>query len=546
MKRSSLKRFIIISLCTLVGASINAQGAFRTNLLKTEVHKTSLGTVKVTIYTNKPYSDILAVNKKSDFEYVILLPETANSTTAKPSLGGVSDVVKNVEIKTQQYQNNIKGYTKIVIHTNKKAEITPQVKVLTPIETKLSDKDYKELLAQTTSKQSAKSKVQKVAPTIKQNDVKKHIEQKVYTQTTAKIATKKPKATLTVKKQQPKITPKPQRAKQTKVEAQPKIIEQVENKSSIPAELEKQTKVTSHPDVITPQEPKKISEPVQQTLPSRKIRKIQKIKNIIKKGVIIIESNMYTVLGFLAAMFILLIFAAKKITKNHAKQKEIFKTHLDEKPIQPTNIEGQISEDMDWKEKFQTYVDSTKETETPQPQNSDSEIEELDELFGSEYEELTDENNVSFEEQPYSTGFEEIQDYPTEEDEASVDDLFAEPDEEPENEEIKDFSEYSGEEIEEISDTNNIEEEEELVKSEFAIDEEKGFYLVDFEDKTTLVGHIKEEIFVLKTFDEQVDATIQARLSEKKSKSENYMTRVGGFKGMVEVTPDSMKLLIEL
>jgi hypothetical protein len=87
---------------------------------------------------------------------------------------------------------------------------------------------------------------------------------------------------------------------------------------------------------------------------------------------------------------------------------------------------------------------------------------------------------------------------------------------------------------------------EEIVKSEFVIDAEKGFYLVDFEDASALVGHIEDEIFVLKRFKQRTNEKIQARLDETTPNSSNYMTRVGKFKGLVEVTPEKMNLLIEL
>ena len=60
------------------------------------------------------------------------------------------------------------------------------------------------------------------------------------------------------------------------------------------------------------------------------------------------------------------------------------------------------------------------------------------------------------------------------------------------------------------------------------------------------MGRIEDEIFILKKFEEKINAPIQARLNERKGNSTNYMTKIGSFKAIVEVTPKKMDLLIEL
>ena len=112
-----LGKYIILAGIVLIAAQIvlAKDELFQNNLLKMDVNKTPTGALKVTLYTKKPYKDSVVVNKKSDNQYVIYLPETANSLTAKPSLNSVSSVVQNVEVKTQQYSPQLeqKGYTKI-------------------------------------------------------------------------------------------------------------------------------------------------------------------------------------------------------------------------------------------------------------------------------------------------------------------------------------------------------------------------------------------------------------------------------------------------
>ncbi len=80
-----------------------------------------------------------------------------------------------------------------------------------------------------------------------------------------------------------------------------------------------------------------------------------------------------------------------------------------------------------------------------------------------------------------------------------------------------------------------------IVKSGYNIDENRGFYLVSLDGVTALVGRVKEEIFVLKKFDENVDR-LQVRLD-----SENvYMVKAGDFKSLVDVDEEKMGVLIEL
>ena len=128
---------------------------FQNNLMRMDVHKTSLGGVKVTLYTTKPYKDAVVVNKKSDQEYIILMPETASTLTSKPALNSTSDVLTKIDVKTQQYgaTQGQKGYTKIIITTLRPIEITPQVETLSVAKYKLSETETKELLAQAGKKQ---------------------------------------------------------------------------------------------------------------------------------------------------------------------------------------------------------------------------------------------------------------------------------------------------------------------------------------------------------------------------------------------------------
>ncbi|MDD3436914.1 MAG: hypothetical protein PHC64_07180 [Candidatus Gastranaerophilales bacterium] len=472
---------------------------------------TSTGGVKVILYTGKPYKDSVVVNKKSDSEYVILMPETSNSMTSAPILNSVIGTVKGVNVKTQQYENQIKGYTKITVSTLKPVEVVPQVQTLNTSAYNLSENDYNELLAQT-----AKKETKTVKPT-----------EKPVIKT--KTVTIQPKTAVVKPKVKPVIAiQKTVKTMPIKTNVQKPIVKQAEQKSA-ETKTVKPTVTVPTPTPTPTVSPEPVMPPPQQVQPAQPIvmppiaEPVSMPENVgwFKKFENILRANFYAVLLFLLGSFVILLLVVRKINSNHSRQKEIFKANLDEKPLSTTDYAEKISEDMTWKEKFQTYVDA----QQPQPEQTDinkqevvEDNQELDDLFSEEIPYIQPVEKVEQDISLYELPQEELPDF------TDIDELFGE-----ENEEETGVIESS-----------------EIIKSEFAIDEDKGFYLVDFEDSTALVGHIDEEIFVLKRFDNKVEGILQARLDEKTAQSSNYMTKVGNFKALVKVTPNDMNLLIEL
>lgn len=80
-----------------------------------------------------------------------------------------------------------------------------------------------------------------------------------------------------------------------------------------------------------------------------------------------------------------------------------------------------------------------------------------------------------------------------------------------------------------------------IVKSGYNIDENRGFYLVTLDGVTALVGRVKEEIFVLKKFDQSVE-----KLQVRPDSENVYMVKAGDFKSLVDVDENKMGVLIEL
>lgn len=80
------------------------------------------------------------------------------------------------------------------------------------------------------------------------------------------------------------------------------------------------------------------------------------------------------------------------------------------------------------------------------------------------------------------------------------------------------------------------------IKESRAIDENKGFYLVDMDDKLALMGRINDKFTVLKKFDDKEKKTLQVR----RDKDNLYMVRTDGFKALVDVEGSKMGVMAEL
>ncbi len=89
----------------------------------------------------------------------------------------------------------------------------------------------------------------------------------------------------------------------------------------------------------------------------------------------------------------------------------------------------------------------------------------------------------------------------------------------------------------EIKFDNNL-----IVKAGFDIDAERGFYIVNKDGQNSLVGKIKDEMFVLKNLGSNITNPLQVRHDN----GNVYMVKADGFKSLVEVNEDKMGVLIEL
>ncbi len=81
-----------------------------------------------------------------------------------------------------------------------------------------------------------------------------------------------------------------------------------------------------------------------------------------------------------------------------------------------------------------------------------------------------------------------------------------------------------------------------VVKSGYNIDADKGFYVVNMDGVSAIVGKIKENIFILKKFDRVVENPIQVRRDD----GNVYIVKLGRYKCLVNVENDKMGTLIEI
>ena len=79
-----------------------------------------------------------------------------------------------------------------------------------------------------------------------------------------------------------------------------------------------------------------------------------------------------------------------------------------------------------------------------------------------------------------------------------------------------------------------------IVKTGCNIDEDRGFYIVNLDGTSALIGRIKDDVVVLKKFDDTSDKKLQVR----HDKDNIYMVKTEGFKSLIDAA--NMGVLVEL
>lgn len=657
--------FFILFCALLIGIQVvSANGLFQNNLLKIDMCKTTTGGIKLTLYTSKPYKDAVKLIQKGDPQYVVLLPETSASPNIKPSLKYVSDIVTSVDIKTQPYINNFKGYTKITLVTTKNVQISTQVQTLNASGASTITKSNKNT-QQVIKKQAAptvlsKNKVTAVRKEMpksykatqpaynriqKVNPIKQISKNKVNLNKSALpkiVTTKKVISHTNPIKQQEKSTLKNKKTivtkrvtTQTTSNQQQKSIQNIKKTVTIKKPITKvEQPLTSSNNVTMTKHPSVAPAPVTKapvTMPAPQVKTITPqpapvpTTNAINQNnsLNLLNSNwpaIALVISLLILLFLLFKMLKKQKPSIQQQQNPVMPSYPKETTEEETNIESptytqtveqaevqpDVPEGLTYENDFfneeifsediiskEPEMDKTSEdifSETDffetieEPSDiatlpeQDSQYDILDELSTENLDEDVFGIEPVAELQEESSALDELNEMMEknnieEEENLSIDELLGEEEsieefdyaqeleqeitEQPVEPKFEDamfeqavIEEVTKEEVLEPETTPEIGQEEEpadeFIKSEFVIDDEKGFYLVDFENSSALVGHIDERIFVLKKFNQKVQEPLQVRLDEQKAKSTSYIAKVGKYRALVDVTADNMSLLIEL
>lgn len=242
------KKNIIIAavLAGLMTSIPTAEANSSNNLLKMDVNRSSASnSVDVTFYTTGE-SQNTVVTRKAPNRYVVLLPNISGSSSIVPSLGGVKDLITDVQVKN--VDDGIGGYTKITFGTTKPVNIRTYMKKTAPLTQ--AQKDYKNLIAQNNKPVATHAKAENSHTTTAskvQSTVSKSVATVKHTTTVKPIATTK-------------VT-KPQAAKS--VQAPEKKVNNTVTKNN---NVSKVSLVAFNPPKaknVTPIETKKVTQPKQ-------------------------------------------------------------------------------------------------------------------------------------------------------------------------------------------------------------------------------------------------------------------------------------------
>ena len=141
-KKNIITVAIVASLMT--GISTVAEANTANNLLQMDVKRASAAdSVDVTFYTTGDSTNSI-VSRKSNNRYVVLLPNVSGSSSVTPGIGGVKDLITDVDVK--HVDDGIGGYMKVTFGTTKPVNIRTYVKKTAPLTQ--AQKDYKALIAQ--------------------------------------------------------------------------------------------------------------------------------------------------------------------------------------------------------------------------------------------------------------------------------------------------------------------------------------------------------------------------------------------------------------
>ena len=373
-----------ICICLLLGLALGSLNAYSNNLTQLDIRKSSssASTLNVTIYTSSPYDDNVAVTKKTDNKYVIIMPNVSGVTGSKPDLTGLHDVISGIDVKSVQDDGN--GYTKVTLTTTKPINIRTTTKRSAPLTAE--QKAYKNLIAQSrtnkpvtnsgTVKTSHASAVPsatikfdnpKVSPHKSTSQLSSVNKALIASEPINAVPDKKKESTVNIAKSKVNDVIKSPLAEKPIVGD---VNEDLEKHAPLSIAFDAPLPEESTDNVV--QEPAKPAPVAVQTKPAAQnllVQKVKLVKNKIENKINRrISANMFVTFVILMCSMIgltLLFKLIKKSLEHSMILKQTFKENLLSKPVEVESYDDIVNDsELNWQEKYQKYIDNTKSQDT--------------------------------------------------------------------------------------------------------------------------------------------------------------------------------------
>ncbi|MBR2525712.1 hypothetical protein IKE67_04535 [bacterium] len=650
--RKNVIRYILIFSIILFGTNAFSANEYNNELLKIDVDQTTGDTVRVNIYTDKPYKDKIIVNKRPDNKYVILLPETANSVTSKPDISGTT-VLNDVEVKTQQYSSLPgKGYTKIILDGKKPIEIVPQAFTTkkASAQKKTSSKPY--LSPQQVQTAVPQRILNQQKPVTNNDFVPSYERQRQLNQQQNYIATQQQSQPSTYVRRESAATQYTPERTQTPV-VQPQVLQEVTqpannavsenvvNQDTSQEQTQKQEEITDENDTKQAIDDAEVSDEDISEDELVFFKKIIKFKQKVVRKIKKILSYRISFTSFITVLQLILLVVLVKVISDLVKKvqsptepqpltkrlihdndetfeqaypsysnMDVYNTNRSNfeedgkegfniAPISaPSNFTAKSSvqsnsysnglqkfnkqlnlendfyrplSEINEEERMSIFDENSQDIEKTIFKNPLTKISKHDEeiLFdeiepaqentpfaeNNEQEDFFDYSGKSSNDEDFFIFEDEDED--EDEDVEYQEDYLDEDEEDEEEYEYVDEDEYDEEEYTEHDNKQNQEVsapkepvnpfEHLTVQSKYVIDSNRGFAQVSVDGVNALIGYVGSKISVIRKFTEEVKGTMQVRLNEQPDpETMIYIIKVGSFKTLVEVKPQSIRQLLDL
>lgn len=371
IKSTKLALGIILVLGIMQVSSVQAAG---NSLNRLDVRKSQTdSSVEVLLYTADPYGDNVAVTKKSDNRYVILMPNLSGNGASKPDLSGISDIVSNVDVSSVNDSGH--GYTKITLTTTKPVNVKTRLQKSMPVTAE--QQAYRDLIAKSRAMTSTPSYIPEAQPQKKEQakpaETKTQTQVQAVTKPAEKTDVKKvdvKKAVEEVKKVSEKTSEKKVPLKDKKADAVTSTALPVQNKpevdvqqpSNIIKEVE-QKPVDIQPENVSETAPVQVTEDNIDVVPASVPHKSKSI-----------PFSWFMIMLPLAGLFILTKFIAQAAAVSRASKSSFIDNIAD----MPSESKAEVQynnqsltrgraddtdvmndDTMNWQEKYQHYVSAS-------------------------------------------------------------------------------------------------------------------------------------------------------------------------------------------